>query len=72
MPPHTIIHRIESYPWDEWTDGAIRTAVKGTDFVCSESGFWMSLYSTAKRLGMRASGEWLAPGCIRFQFLPRD
>lgn len=47
-----VVSRRDKYPWDLWTDGKPRRAIKGSDFKCSVLGFKSALHQTAKRRGM--------------------
>jgi hypothetical protein len=39
------------YPWDQWFDGNIRKAVRGTDFEVEATSFRVTIRAAAKRHG---------------------
>jgi hypothetical protein len=43
------------YPWDEWTDGQRRRALKGEDFHCSAQSLRVRLYQEAKKREMKVT-----------------
>ncbi len=55
------------YPWDKWTDGKPRRAVKGKDFNCSPSGFAATLYTHAQRNDRRVTVS-IDGDSVEFQF----
>ncbi len=45
--------RNSKYPWDEWTDGQIRKAIKGEDFETTAADFRSMLHAAGGRYGMK-------------------
>lgn len=56
------------YPWNEWTDGKPRRAVKGRDFTCTARGFIATMHARAKRIGMVVSTAQPKDDVVDFQF----
>lgn len=59
------------YPWDQWTDGKARRAVKGADFRCSSPGFAATLYSHANRHELNVKVSVPDKKTVEFQFSKR-
>ncbi len=55
------------YPWESWTDGKARRAMKGDDFKCSPIGFSRTLYSYADRHGFSVRVS-IGGKAVEFQF----
>lgn len=43
-----------NYPWNEWSDGQWREAVRGEDFDCRVQSFVTALYHHARSAGKQA------------------
>lgn len=43
--------RNRTYPWDEWSDGRWREAVRGEDFDCIPQSFVTAMYKHAQKYG---------------------
>jgi hypothetical protein len=55
LPLRRREHR--SYPWDEWTDGLWREAVRGEDFSCGVQSFVTALYHHGRVSGKRVTAR---------------
>lgn len=45
------------YPWGEWADGQKRILTMGEDFDCPVASFVGSVYTHARRTGLRVKAE---------------
>ncbi len=45
--------RNSKYPWDEWTDGKIRKAIKGEDYGTTTPDFRSMLHAAGSRFGLK-------------------
>lgn len=53
-----------SYPWEEWTDGQTRKAIKGTDFNCTIDSFIAGLYRMADRKKIKVQVHKEGDSCV--------
>lgn len=68
--PSIVRTRKSIYPWEEWTDGNIRQASEGVDFVSSLKTFVQGLYAYAARHNVKVEVR-TAPsdGVVAFRFV---
>lgn len=59
------------YPWDEWTDGTARLAVKDEDFKIKSTSFRSTLRSTATHRGLKVRTRMHVNGIV-FQFSDKE
>ena len=49
-----IAERSSRYPWDDWMDGKLHTAVRGIDFFVETSQFQKYVHEKARSVGLQA------------------
>lgn len=55
------------YPWQEWTDGQPREAVRGVDYTCPDNSFRTACHQAARIRGLRVAVRITESG-VAFQF----